>query len=163
MENNFNANKVGGVICVIGGTGTGKTPFVKKLLAQSNFLNKLVYDPRREYSLDDYTVFYKLKYFKEKVSEARGAAIVVEEATGFISSFKDIELTEWMIASEHNNNFVVFVFHTLMDAPKYVLNKCKFVQLFKTGDEPKDVMLNRARFYDYFMNENKPVTIPIIL
>lgn len=142
--------KIGGCITVIGGTGTGKTPYIKSLLAEQRPKNVVIYDPRDEYG-DQYTVFTKFKYFKEFISDAKHCHIVIEEATGVVGSWRDIELQEWMIASEHRNCIIIFVFHTLLDAPKFILNKSKYVKLFPTGDEPKDVQRDRNKYFPHFL------------
>src|SRR5262245_50952717 len=136
-------SKTGSVFIIVGRQGTGKSPTIKALAERSGMKNKIVYDRRREYS-DEWTRFLKLDKFKKAWVNFTDSFIVVEEATGFVSGFKELELTDILIGIQHNRNVLVFVFHSLMDTPKYIQRLANFMYLFPTNDEEKDVRTSRS-------------------
>jgi hypothetical protein len=141
--------KMGAVILIIGRQGSGKTPVTQREAEASGFDNLVVYDPRKEYDLEKYTIFYKLSTFKKFITTARNCFIICEEATGFVNSFKDMEFTDFIIGVQHNCNIIVFIFHSLSDAPTYILRLCRFVVLLRTNDEPEVIQKNRPKFFPY--------------
>jgi hypothetical protein len=145
--------KTGAVILLIGRQHSGKTPIIKRLAKQSGFSNKVVYDRQKEYDVKEWTTFYSVANFKEFIYEAKNCFIVCEEATGFINSFKDMEFTDLLISIEHNNNILVCVFHSLMDAPTYILRLARFMVLLNTNDDPKVVERQRPKFFPYLNNK----------
>lgn len=146
-------SKIGAVICVIGRQGSGKTPVTKRLADNSGFKNIAVYDPRREYDANKYTLFYTLTNFKKFLKRAKNTFIIVEEATGFIGGYKDLETwTDEIIGIQHKNNILVFIFHSLSDAPAYILRLSRFVVLLKTNDEAEVIKQSRPKFFK-FMNK----------
>jgi hypothetical protein len=146
--------KVGCTIIVVGRMGTGKSPTIKDLWQQSGMKNKIVYDRRREYP-DDWTRFLSLEKFQMKWTEFTDSFIVVEEATGFVNSFKEKELTDILIGIEHNRNILVFVFHSLTDTPPYIQRLARFMYLFPTNDNEKTIKTSRDELYFHFMAAGK--------
>lgn len=152
--------KSGFVLSIIGRQECGKTPVIKKLVENSKFKRVIVYDPNYEYS-DTYSLFHSLEIFRDFIFKAEKSFIIVEEATSFLSSFKDIQLQDLCVKIAHKNNICIFVFHTLMDAPKSILNKSRNIILFATLDDANDIKTQRNRYFKFFSlpNENKPVFI----
>lgn len=150
-------NKTGGVITIIGRQGSGKTPIIKELIKASKYKNVVVRDVRREYD-SAYTLFHKGSNFKQAFPQFENCFIVVEEATGFLNSFKDMDMEEQLIAVEHKRNTLVFAFHSLMDAPPYILRLSKFIILLDTNDDPDVIFKSRKAFYKY-LTKPKPFYI----
>lgn len=153
----MNPNKNGCIVLVIGRQGSGKTPIIKELMKKFSFSNNIVFDPRHEYA-EDYTLFHKYATFVKQFPTFTKSLIVIEEATGFISAAKNMDLAEELIAVEHKQNVIVFVFHSCMDVPKYILRLARFIKLLDTNDDPESIRTQRPELYEY-LNEPKPVTI----
>ena len=150
--------KTGAVIIIIGRQGSGKTPTIKRLMEAGNFRSNVVLDIRHEYDETKYTVFYTYSGFKTYLPQIRGAFIVVEEATAFIASYKDLELTDMLIGVEHNKNTMVFAFHSCDDVPPYLLRFSRYIVLLDTNDDPEKVKRNRPKLFPY-LSMKKPVII----
>lgn len=118
-------------IIIVGGTGSGKTTIVKKLLAAHKG-NKLIYDVNNEYgeeyiSMDD---FYK------RALRAENSVIVFEEATIFFSTAGGTtEMRELLVRKRHTNNLFIFNFHSLSQIPLYILMFCDKLIIKKTNDQ----------------------------
>jgi len=155
-------NKSGYVMDVIGRQEAGKSPFIKSLYRQSlyyKYKRSCVLDIENEYDHNEHTIFTDLDLFKKHLETAKAQFIIIEEATTFVASFKDFDLQKLCVKIAHNNNVCIFVFHTLMDAPKSLLNKSRYIALFDTLDDEKDIKSQRNRYYNFFMMKNKPVII----
>lgn len=157
----MNEFKEGCTIVVIGHTGSGKSPWTKALADSYDFENRIVYDRQREYDKDKYTVFYELKYFREyiKTKKPVGSLIICEESTGFISAFKELEWSDFVTGIEHNLNIACFLFHSIIDAPQYVLRNSHYVVLFPTGDDANEVKRQRRKFYEHFIKPRKRIKV----
>lgn len=153
----MNPDKKGGVIILVGQRGSGKTPIIKKYISEAKTKNIVVYDPRREYPAE-YTLFHQFKYFKKFIYNIQDAFVVIEEATSMVTQFKDLELSEQMIAAEHNNTILFFVFHSLIDTPPYIIRNCNYLILLNTGDDPEAIKNSRPAIYPY-MSKQRPVYI----
>lgn len=154
--------KTGAVIVMVGRQHAGKTPFIKKMMDAGNFRSNVVLDVRREYDAERFTIFYNFATFKEYLPNIKGSFIVIEEATAFIASYKDLALTDMLIGVEHNKNTIVFVFHALGDVPPYVLRFCRYIILFETNDDPELIKQSKPRFYPYLAmpkSHDKPLII----
>ena len=145
--------KTGAVICVIGRQHSGKTPVIQRMAKNSKFRNKVVYDKNKEYDPAEWSRFFSLSKFRKWLPEAKNCFIVMEEATIYVRSVKETVLTEQIIGIEHNRNVLVLVFHSLMDAPQYVLRLCKFVVLLKTNDDPEQIKTQRPRYYKFLNSD----------
>ncbi len=162
-------SKTGCAILVIGRQGVGKSPTIKALAEKSGMKNRVVFDRRKEYDPAGWTVFYSLNSFTKKLPSLTDSFIVVEEATGFVSNFKDQELTDILIGIEHNRDILIFVFHSLLDCPLYIQRFSRFMYLFPTNDIAESVETSRPHLFKFFSQVgqktqsgfNKPVLIDL--
>lgn len=152
--------KTGSVIIIIGYQGSGKTPIAKNLALQSGFKNKIVFDCRHEYDETIFTQFVNFNNFKNHLQTAKNSFIIFEEATGYIGSFRDLELTDLLIGVEHNRNTIVFLFHSIKSVPLFMLELSRFIILLPTNDSPEFIKVQRPIIYPY-INLKKPVFIDV--
>jgi hypothetical protein len=141
--------KEGITIIVIGRPHEGKSPTIKALIEGSGMENRIIYDKRREYDADKYTLFREYSIFKNFIKNVTASCIVIEEATSVVTALKDNTLTDTVIGCEHNLNIVILVFHAILDVPKYLLRNCALIYLFKTNDDPEDVRRSRPAMAKY--------------
>lgn len=122
------------IICV-GGTGKGKTTFVKSRLRKVNKNAIHLYDVNNEY-----TEFYKGKFttfetFTEKAAKITNAVIVFEESTIFFSHTGSSQtIREILVRKRHTQNTIIFVFHSLRQIPRFIIDMCNYMVIFKTND-----------------------------
>ena len=127
-------------IVIVGQTGSGKTTEVKKLL-NSYPGNKIVYDVNKEYANG---IFMDFDKFLPVVKEIQNSMIVFEEATIFFSNKGDTaEIRKMLIRKRHQNNVLIFCFHTMQQVPLNILVNCNLLILGKTND---NVELVRKKF-----------------
>jgi hypothetical protein len=157
---NGNFFKRGAVIIVCGYTGQGKTPIIKKIISAARIKNKICFDPRREYDLKQWTVFYNFDIFRQSMTMAKQAAIIFEEATANISAFKDKDLADIYTASEHNLNVIFMVFHSLADVPINLIRNSHFLILFESIDTEESLQGLRKIFLP-LLKTKKPVFINV--
>lgn len=130
----------GKAFIVCGGTGTGKTTFMKKCLDKVSKSALMVYDVNAEYKqyyqwpntsepLPDVTDFLDVA---KRVSDG---VLVFEESTIFFSNrSSDETLKRILVRKRHTNITVFLLFHSLRTIPRYVYDLCNRVVLFKTND-----------------------------
>ncbi len=145
---------------VIGGTGTGKTTFVKAMIRGKT---PIVYDVNAEY-LNEYPFpFLRPGEFMQKVVSSENSIIVFEEATIFFNNRShNSELEEMLVRKRHQHNYILLCFHSMRAVPRYVWDLCNYMTLFKTNDNEgfvKTKIPNDA-VYETFMQvrENKKLT-----
>lgn len=155
--------KNGFVIPIIGRQECGKTPFIKWFLKQSGFMNSIVNDVNREYEPELFTLFYgeHEEYIKIISYETliNHCFIIHEEAGEYFYGKTDEETKKVCGRIAHNINIYAPIFLTLDDCPKGVLKKSRYIALFDTLDDEKDIKSNRYRYYQFFIMKEKPLLI----
>ena len=151
------------IFTVIGGTGQGKTTFVKKLTANKNLL---VYDVNGEWQdvpmMDANNpqsrcrVFCETKDFMKLAQERhRGTFVVFEEATAFFVGAMQKAVRAMCIGKRHpvdkGGRNIVFLFHTIQSVPPFLLDMSDYLILFKTGDDLNAVKKKRAKLLKPFI------------
>jgi GTPase SAR1 family protein len=159
---NENKNKIGVSFLIVGRQGSGKSPIAKRLAANSGFKNKVVLDIRNEYSHDDFTIFTNIEIFRKKLIDFKNTFIIIEEATIFLMAYKQQDVASLLVGIQHNRCVCVFLFHSLLDVPDYILRLSNYMILLPTNDEPEKVRTMRPKFYNY-LSQNKKEDIYIDL
>lgn len=122
---------------IIGSTGTGKTKFVKSLINKVNPDCVFVYDVQNEYGVGKLGDFEK---FAERATRIKKGLIIFEEATIFLDSRgSNRNLKDVLVSKRHTQNYVVLVFHSIADVPKYIFRICTHVTLFKSIDDSNSI------------------------
>lgn len=150
--------KTGSVILIVGRQGSGKTPVARRLAMDSNFKNRVVLDVNKEYDSDEFTVFYNFENYRRFLNIARNSFLITEEATIFLSGQKEADIAQSVVRIQHANNVLVFLFHSLMDAPPYLLRLAEFMILLPTNDDPEIIKRQRPKFFQY-LNSSEDVYI----
>ena len=143
------------VITIAGARETGKTTIAKKLIAKAKSV--LVYDANNNYAeldlvhLKDITpagkqrvVTTEFKLFMTVATKQQNKTVVFEEATIFFNSrTAEEDFKKLVISCRHSNVMLIFIFHSIMDIPKFVLRQTNYLYLKKTGDMENDVKYHR--------------------
>lgn len=134
----------GKAIILIGGTGAGKTTFLKERLKKVNPDNIYLFDINAEY-LDLYKKpFVQFDKFTETANKITGGLIVFEEATIFLDNKgSDSTLREILVRKRHTKNTIYLVFHAFRFVPRYIYNLCNTIVVFRSND---DSALIESRF-----------------
>ena len=141
-------------LIIVGKPGAGKSHFLKnEILTKSN--NFIIYD---QYNYE-YPQYEKIQDFNnlpeqggkfrfagdfweivENYKKLKNYTIVIEDATNFMNaSTHDMKLKQLFTARRHNNNFLVFLFHSLNRIPIFVYEMSDYILLFKTKDFKKTI------------------------
>lgn len=80
----------------------------------------------------DFMKFYELA--SDKWKGGWKGVIVHEDAGTMLTSQKNDKLFKMLISLRHKATDLMFVFHSLMDTPPYVIRQLNEIILFKTGD-----------------------------
>lgn len=124
----------GTAILVVGGTGSGKTTFIKKCIERVPPASRFIYDVNNEYGLVDYDL-PSFDDFAELTSRVKNGFLVYEEATIFLSNRgTNNHLREILVRKRHTKNTILLVFHSLRSVPRYIFDLCNSVVLFQTND-----------------------------
>lgn len=151
---------------VIGAPGTGKSPFVRKLIEGARCLvfdvaneygSRVKYagqkplnlsnnnnDLRSRYTGDD------LKRFIDLCRIKKDTICVFEEATGFFQGRVGLETTRLIINRYHTGNTYVFIFHSINSVPPRIMEMSNFCILFKTTDQTDTVYRKYGRLGPFF-------------
>jgi hypothetical protein len=131
---------LGKCFIVVGGTGSGKSTFVKEIFIDpwtkaTGYKSCMVFDVNAEHGFPAPPL---PEDFVTEANESEGNLIIFEEATIFFShrSGDSRELRELLVRKRHKRNAIVFVFHSLRKVPAYVWDFVDTLFLKKTNDSP---------------------------
>lgn len=141
-------------IAIVGQTGTGKNFCLEnEILAKMPNIKKYIADVNNEYNIpffgiDDFMrklIKTEIKNIngekiENKIVLAKNSLIIFDEATNFFDSHRSEDVVHLLVGKRHDNNFIVFLFHSLADLPPYIKRKLDFIFLKKTGDDEKTVV-----------------------
>lgn len=120
---------------VVGKQGTGKTTFIKNMIAKANPNALLIYDVNNEYSEFYPEPFVDMEAFLAKAGRHKNTIQVYEEATIFFGTrASNAELRKMIVGMRHTGNTFILAFHSLRSVPVNVYELCNYITLFKTND-----------------------------
>ena len=129
---------------VVGGTGEGKSEFIKKnLIPKFREFPKFIFDPNNEYTQFDNQVleFPRIDEFISIAQKATNSLILFEEATAFFNNrIVGQNMIELLVRKRHANNFYIIVFHSLRSIPVQLFEFTNYLILYKTNDRADMVM-----------------------
>jgi Cdc6-like AAA superfamily ATPase len=125
-------------IIIVGATGTGKTTYVKSLIAKvPNKKALFIYDVNNEYAEYFPYKLVGIEDFMEKTQFISGGVFVLEEATIYLNNRScNTYLQELLVRKRHTNNTIILVFHSMRSVPRYIYELSNYVTVFKTNDAP---------------------------
>lgn len=140
------------IYLICGQTGSGKTFYIENELLPEIILKKydiFIFDVNNEYQIKNKYSFVGMDDFLEKVENIKNSCIVFEEATAFFNNrgAAGQTLINLIVRKRHQNNILVFVFHSLRQIPVYVFDFCNYLILFRTNDR-EDIVRNKFKFND---------------
>ena len=119
-------------ILVVGGTGSGKTTFIKKYVVNNYKGTKYIFDINNEYKEG---LMMPMEKFLGAVKGVSNSLIIFEEATIFFSNKGDVSALRYLLVSKrHRNNIILFTFHSLQSIPLNIFSLCDLLVLHKTND-----------------------------
>lgn len=122
-------------ILVVGRRGSGKTTTNRRLLSKAHPDARLVLDVNGEYK--DLFPHEPISFdkFTNLAVAVKNAVILIEEATIFLSNRgNNFDVRQLLVQARHNNNTIIFSFHSFRTIPKYIFDLCNVVIIHKTGD-----------------------------
>ncbi len=132
------------IVIINGGVGTGKSIIAKRLVYNSQFKNKIVYDHRDEYPDEIYTRFLKpqREVFKKHMATFKSSIIVVEEATVVLQAYTETNTYDLITGIQHNNNVGIFLFHSARKIPQSFLDLSNYF-VFTHPFDRDDLIIER--------------------
>jgi len=128
-------------VAIVGGTGCGKTFFTKQLIAKVNKSALMIFDVNNEYgTYYPYPFDADIDKFLNRAYRKKNCVILIEDATAFLSNRGRADvLQKILVGKRHTNNTVILLFHSFRALPKYIMDLCNTVVIFKTNDPEKIV------------------------
>lgn len=129
-------------ICVIGGSGRGKSTWIKDFISDVPPENILINDVNGEYGF----TYSPLKDFVQKANKVTNKIVIFEEATIFFKGKSASDMTEILVRSRHTKNFIILVFHSLRSIPADIFELIDSFIIFPTVERPD---LVEKKYQDY--------------
>ncbi len=131
------------VVSIIGPQGSGKTTLANKL-AQKCSMGRPIY----------YCGFISSPFQYLKIQDLdkikNDAVIIIDDANAFLMSYnlfeKNSPLRERIIMSRHYKLLLVFIFHSIDDAIKFVYRQSQFVYVSEKYPDHDKLKLNYKEF-----------------
>lgn len=123
-------------IAIVGGTGAGKSTFIKNEILGKIRKKAIIYDINNEYKEG---VYCDLDSFLKIIGIEQNKLIVIEEATIFFKhqSKRGDKMKGILVRKRHTNNYFVFVFHALHQIPADIIDFIDIFVIFKTRENSK--------------------------
>jgi predicted kinase len=118
-----------GVHIICGSSQTGKSTYIKELIKDKS--NVFIFDVQNEYKNGCKNT--DIDVFLNKAVKLTNYIIVFEEATLFFTTkTRSNHLYNLLISKKHKNNYILLIFHSFADLPKYIRNYAQYITIFKT-------------------------------
>lgn len=125
----------------VGMTDTGKSYHIKNnILPKIPNKNSLfIFDINNEYKDFFPYDFIEFEDFAHATTLLKNSVILYEEATVFLDGRMktDKDVKRVLSLKSHRNNYVILVFHSFREIPRYVYQLCNYITVFKTNEVPK--------------------------
>lgn len=129
---------------VVGMTDTGKSYYIKNNLLKLIPNNKalFIYDINREYEYWFPYPLLEFEQFAKASTQINNGVIIYEEATVFLDGRMktDKDVKKVLALKKHQKNYVILVFHSFSEIPRYVYKLSNYITVFKTNEEPKEAI-----------------------
>lgn len=167
------SQKIGLCIVIVGFTGTGKSFLAKQIMSRKNISNrpKLIFDINSEWAGNG-TCISDIEEMIKQSEQAKNSCLVFDEATIFFRHGKQTErILKILVQKRHNENVIIFNFHSLRAVPLFILDFVNILYLKHTND---NFSLIEKKFSDFpeiwegfteVLNnkEDKFFTFPVVL
>lgn len=160
------------VYLICGAAGSGKSPFVKKLIGDNK--RCLIFDVRDEYgnrtkyagqtplNLPTNTNFLRSRYAGRNMMEfikicdkKRDTICVFEEATMFFEGKTWAEMRMILTDRFHTRNTYCLLFHSINAIPPRMMELSNYLVLFKTNDEEATVKRKFFKVLSHYQHLQK--------
>ena len=151
----------GKLVVLIAGTGQGKSTKIKSLIKNAPCL---VWDVNGEYDDLEFDANQpRSRFFSNNISDFLaivpkkhgGTICVFEEATGFFSGAASKQTKQIIVGKRHpvdlGGRNLLFVFHTILSVPPFLLETADTIIVGRTGDEPNRVRTKSSKLYPVFI------------
>lgn len=161
------------LITIIGGTGSGKSPFVQEYIkgrkcfvfdVQNEYGQRTKYPGQKPLNLSNNIHSERARMveldemkFISFCSLKKNTVCVFEEAMGFFEGRTSKPLRRLMLSKVHTGNVYLFVFHSISSVPPRLMQMTDYIVLFRTGDEFKDVQNKYSKLSQPFLDLRKDV------
>lgn len=123
-------------IIVVGARGTGKTTNNREMISKVHPDARLILDVNGEYKDLFPHEMIGFKEFTTMITKVKGAVILIEEATIFLSNRGyNGDIVDVLVKARHRDNTIIFSFHSFNTIPNYVWELSNYVYIFKTNDD----------------------------
>jgi hypothetical protein len=166
------------LIVVIGATGQGKTPFVRKYIngkncivfdIQNEYGDKAKYEGQETLNLPTDNNLSRSRYigtdkdeFISLCNKKRNTICVFEEATIFFQGSTEENMRHIIFSKAHTRNNFLLIFHSINSVPPRIMEAANYVVLYRTNDEIKKVATKYNSLLKSFVKlRNKPDLQPL--
>ncbi len=120
---------------VLGGTGTGKTTYVKERIKKAGG-SGIIYDVQNEYKeFKGATFDPEISNFIKTLEKQKGSLAVIEEATMFLNNrHYNNDFEKLLVSKRHNRMYYLLCFHSFRNIPLYIKDLTNFITIGKTND-----------------------------
>lgn len=133
---------------IVGGTGTGKSTFAKRIIESEKKQGKKAYifDVNNEYKGEDIEINFDK--FLDECCKRKNSVFLIEEATVFVSNRQwDKRILEILVKKRHANNSIILLYHSLRAVPVNIADLANFFCIKKTNDNPQ-IIQTKFKGYD---------------
>lgn len=157
----------GNVYLIIGAAGSGKSPFVKKMIGvnkrccifdvRDEYGNRTKYAGQQPLNIPTNTALMRSRYVGREMNQfidicdkKRDTICVFEEATMFFEGKTWAKMRMILTDRFHTRNTYCLLFHSINSVPPRMMELTNYVVLFKTNDEEVNVKRKFSKILEHF-------------